>query len=92
MGFLPKWRIQKSTGEHHIVDVSEKDGVRSMHLGSETVQSSMRISAPDDLELGFMCRYASASRAQRELGWSPRYTFQETVNDQAGDLRAAGLL
>ena len=53
MGFLPKWRIHKSTGEHHIVDVSEKDGVRSMHLGSETVQSSMRISAPDDLELSY---------------------------------------
>ncbi len=51
-----------------------------------------RMVAPDDLELGFMCRYASASRAQRELGWSPQYTFQETVNDQAGDLRAAGLL
>ena len=41
------------------VDVSEQDGVRSLHLGSNTVQSSMRVSAPFDLEVtytrGMMC-------------------------------------
>ena len=35
------------------VDVSEKDGVRSLHLGSPTVQSSMRLSAPYQLELAY---------------------------------------
>ncbi len=35
------------------VDISEKDGVRALHLGSITVQSAMRISAPFDLELNY---------------------------------------
>ena len=51
-----------------------------------------RMVAPDDLEMGFMCRYASAARAERVLGWRPAYTFQQTVTDQAAGLRAAGLL
>jgi len=41
------------------VDVSEKDGVRALHLGSVTVQSAMRIATPFELELtysrGVMC-------------------------------------
>ena len=41
------------------VDVSEQDGVRSLHLGSTTIQSSMRVAAPMELELtytrGMMC-------------------------------------
>ncbi|MEI8362186.1 MAG: polyamine aminopropyltransferase [Betaproteobacteria bacterium] len=41
------------------VDVSESDGVRSLHLGSVTIQSAMRISDPFALELtytrGIMC-------------------------------------
>lgn len=41
------------------VDVSEADGVRSLHLGSITVQSAMRIKDPFALELvysrGMMC-------------------------------------
>ncbi|MSR06984.1 MAG: NAD-dependent epimerase/dehydratase family protein [Gemmatimonadetes bacterium] len=48
--------------------------------------------APDDLELGFMYRYASAARAEGLLGWRPQYSFQETVADQASDLRERGLL
>jgi len=28
------------------VDVSEQDGVRSLHLGSATIQSSMRVAFP----------------------------------------------
>ncbi len=35
------------------VDISEKDGVRALHLGSVTVQSAMRVSAPYDLELNY---------------------------------------
>ncbi len=41
------------------VDVSETDGVRSLHLGSVTIQSAMRIRTPNALELaytrGMMC-------------------------------------
>ncbi|HSI43536.1 MAG TPA: polyamine aminopropyltransferase [Methylotenera sp.] len=41
------------------VDVSESDGIRSLHLGSVTVQSAMRIRDPFALELaytrGMMC-------------------------------------
>ena len=35
------------------MDISENDGVRALHLGSATVQSAMRISAPFDLELAY---------------------------------------
>ncbi|MCX7627078.1 MAG: polyamine aminopropyltransferase [Methylophilaceae bacterium] len=35
------------------VDISEKDGVRALHLGSVTVQSAMRVSAPFELELAY---------------------------------------
>lgn len=35
------------------VDVSETDGVRSLHLGSETIQSAMRIRDPNALELTY---------------------------------------
>lgn len=53
MGFFSRRRIHKSVDGGDIVDVSEVDGVRSLHLGSKTVQSSMRISAPNDLELAY---------------------------------------
>ena len=35
------------------VEVSEKDGIRSLHLGSETVQSSMRLADPTELVLSY---------------------------------------
>ena len=40
------------TGEES-VDVSEMDGVRSLYLGSETVQSAMRVKSPYALELAY---------------------------------------
>ena len=42
-----KWRTQRGTS----IDLSEKDGVRALHLGSSMVQSAMRLAAPNDLEL-----------------------------------------
>lgn len=45
--------IHRSVSADTSVDVSEVDGVRSLHLGSSTVQSSMRLSAPHDLELAY---------------------------------------
>ena len=35
------------------VEVREKDGVRTLHLGSETIQSAMRLDAPHALELAY---------------------------------------
>lgn len=49
MRFLSKWRGRAEQS----VEVSEKDGVRLLHLGSDTVQSAMRIDSPNDLELAY---------------------------------------
>lgn len=53
MRFVPKWRLRKPAEDAKTVYVSEKYGVRSLHIGSDTVQSSMRISRPNDLELSY---------------------------------------
>ena len=36
-------RVAKSPFDGVAVDVSEKNGIRSLHLGSEAIQSSMRV-------------------------------------------------
>lgn len=53
MRFVPKWRLRKPAEDAETVYVSEKFGVRSLHIGSDTVQSSMRIARPNDLELSY---------------------------------------
>jgi spermidine synthase len=45
--------IHRSVGEETSVDVSETNGIRSLHLGTDTVQSSMRIKEPYELELTY---------------------------------------
>ena len=50
---LGKWRIHRVFDRADSVDISEKDGVRSLHLGSSTVQSSMRLSDPVELVLSY---------------------------------------
>ena len=50
---LGKWRIHRIFDREESVDVSEKDGVRCLHLGSSTVQSAMRISDPYELVLSY---------------------------------------
>lgn len=45
-------RIFRSAREDEI-DVSESFGVRTLHLGTPAVQSAMRLSRPDDLELAY---------------------------------------
>ena len=47
------WRIRKASEDPETVYISEKFGVRSLHIGSDTVQSAMRIAAPNDLELSY---------------------------------------
>lgn len=53
MKFLAKWRMRKPADAADTVHVSETFGVRSLHIGSDTIQSSMRIARPYDLELSY---------------------------------------
>lgn len=53
MKSLPKWRLRKPSEDAKTVYVSEKFGVRSLHIGSDTVQSAMRLARPNDLELSY---------------------------------------
>jgi spermidine synthase len=53
MKFLAKWRVRKPADDAETVYVSEKYGVRSLHIGSDTVQSAMRIAKPNELELSY---------------------------------------
>lgn len=46
-------KIHKSVSEFATVEVIEVDGVRSLYLGSVTIQSSMRIKTPIALELAY---------------------------------------
>lgn len=52
-------KIHKNVHDGNVVEVIEVDGVRSLYLGSITIQSSMRVKAPFALELaysrGMMC-------------------------------------
>ena len=52
MKFLEKLRDRWHTPRAHVY-VSERHGVRSLHVGSDTIQSSMRLSRPYDLELSY---------------------------------------
>lgn len=52
-------RVHKAYQDEVVVDVSEKDGIRSLHLGSEAIQSSMRVRDPYELVLGYSrCMFA----------------------------------
>jgi spermidine synthase len=53
MKFLAKWRVRKPANDRETVYVSERYGVRSLHIGSDTIQSSMRLARPNDLELSY---------------------------------------
>ena len=46
-------RIHKHVTAGGSVEVSERGGVRYLHLGSETIQSAMRLARPNDLELSY---------------------------------------
>ena len=48
-----KWRWPRPLADAGSVYVSEKFGVRSLHVGSDTIQSSMRLTRPNDLELAY---------------------------------------
>lgn len=53
MKFRSQWRIRRPADDSQTVYISEKFGVRSLHIGSDTIQSSMRLARPFDLELAY---------------------------------------
>lgn len=53
MSFFSRWRWGRSVADAGAVYVTEKFGVRSLHIESDTIQSSMRIARPNDLELAY---------------------------------------
>ncbi len=53
MNLLKSWRIRKPEEDNESVYISEKFGVRTLHIGSDTVQSSMRLARPNDLEVSY---------------------------------------
>lgn len=74
MSLLGSWRIRKPAEDGETVYISEKFGVRTLHIGSDTVQSAMRLAAPNDLELsytrsmmGFLLFYENHERVKSVL-------------------------
>jgi len=46
-------KIHKSVAQESVVEVTELDGVRALHLGSVTIQSGMKVRDPFALELNY---------------------------------------
>lgn len=53
MASLKSWRARKPEEDNESVYISEKFGVRTLHIGSDTIQSSMRLAKPNDLEVAY---------------------------------------
>jgi spermidine synthase len=78
-------KIHKSVNGGNIVEVIEVDGVRSLYLGSVTIQSSMRVKNPNTLELaysrGMMCILLFSDKVKNVLsiglggGSVPKYVY-----------------
>ena len=53
MSLFKRRRIRRFEKDKTAAYVSEKSGVRTLYIGSDTVQSSMRLARPNDLELSY---------------------------------------
>lgn len=53
MKILQSWRICRTEADSESVYISEQFGVRSLHIGSDTIQSAMRVTRPNDLEIAY---------------------------------------
>ena len=53
MSLLKNRRVRRQKESDESVYITEKFGVRTLHIGSDTVQSSMRLARPNDLELAY---------------------------------------
>lgn len=79
-------KIHKSARNDSIIEVVETNGVRSLYLGSTTIQSSMRVRTPFALELaysrGMMCFLLFSNTVKNVLsiglggGSVPKYLWQ----------------
>ena len=56
----------------HPIEISERDGVRSLHFGSEWIQGSMRIRRPFALELPYTREMMSCLLLRTEEDWPKR--------------------
>ena len=53
MNLWKSWRGTRRNGVSAHVEISEENGIRYLHLGTDTIQSGMRVSAPDELVLAY---------------------------------------
>jgi spermidine synthase len=53
MGLLFNWRRRREAVPGSGVEISEQGGVRYLHLGSDTIQSAMRLADPSELVLSY---------------------------------------
>ena len=53
MSLFALWRSRRPAMDPGSVYVRERFGVRSLHIGSDTIQSAMRLARPNDLELAY---------------------------------------
>jgi spermidine synthase len=53
MGLLFNWRRRREAVPGSGVEISEQGGVRYLHLGSDTIQSAMRLTDPNELVLSY---------------------------------------
>ena len=53
MKYFRNWGARKPEADTESVYVSEKFGVRALHIGSDTIQSAMRLARPDELEISY---------------------------------------
>lgn len=56
----------------HPIEISEKDGVRNLHFGSEWIQGSMRIRRPFALELAYTREMMACLLLRPEENWPKR--------------------
>lgn len=56
----------------HPIEISEKDGVRSLHFGSEWIQGSMRIRRPFALELAYTREMMACLLLRPDKNWPKR--------------------
>ena len=63
---------KQSSLPRHSVDISEENGVRSLHFGSEWVQGAMRIARPWSLELAYTREMMAGLLLRQDSHWPRR--------------------
>jgi len=67
--------MNRSRSPRHAIDISEEDGVRYLHFGSDWVQGAMRIARPWSLELPYTRDMMFGLLLQEDCHW-PRQILQ----------------